>query len=106
MKKIFNRIACATYIFLGVFATVGQADEAATKEKIDIKNNYLEIFYVGNTESERLESHSDVSDSDFLFSREIAKNQIIGMNYREQEFNNSLAKEEESRLWVSLKLVF
>jgi hypothetical protein len=44
--------------------------------------------------------------SDFLLCREIAKIQLIGMNYGTQEIEHGLANDDKSVLWRILQLAF
>ena len=67
------------------------------------ENKYLDVV-------DKKQLGSSLEDSsikdDFLLSHKIAQNQIIGVNYGEQDINNKLGAKQKSKLWLSLQLAF
>ncbi len=105
MKQELNLIKYFILIFLSTYVGLTIAEDINGSNFV-IENKHLELVYVDNSSAEDSAFEQNSSGSDFLLSREIANNQVIGMNYGAQEIESGLVNDDKSKLWLTLQLAF
>ncbi len=103
MEYASKRLTLFIIIFLSVITSVSNADEFVNNASYVNENKYLDV--VDKKQLDSSLEDSSIKD-DFLLSHKIAQNQIIGVNYGEQDINNKLGAKQKSKLWLSLQLAF
>ena len=82
------------------------ADESVESKVQASENKHLELKFAENTHLPIAPLSGESIHDDFLLSHKIAQNQVIGVNYKEQNLNDQLFGEQKSKLWLTLQLAF